>query len=100
MVLSWRLGLPANVVSSVPEQDAEFLQGPWDTDWIQQSFLIPSTIHPSHAQPLPPPTSAETTGNILPETEMRRKSKNLPWDVTKKGQQTVHYQVIKCTGAF
>ena len=66
-------------------------------------LLIPPTAHPAHpghTPPLPPPTSAETTGNILPEPGMRGKPKSLPWDVSKTGQQTVHYQVIKWMGAF
>ena len=61
---------------------------------------MPHSCPPSYAPPLPLPTLAETTGNILPEARMRRKSKSLPWDVSKTGQQTVHYQVIKCMRAF
>ena len=57
MVLTWRLGLPANVVSSIPEQDAEFLQGPWDTDWILCPREFP---HPFHHSSLPRPTPPTT----------------------------------------
>ena len=115
MVVNMEAGAACSwsLVSSTPEQDAEFLQGPWDTDWIlcptespPSHWLTPPISlhshpsHPSHVPPLPLPTSAETTGNILPEAGMRGKSKSLPWDVSKTGQQTVHYQIIKCMGAF
>ena len=59
----------------------------WDP--LPNSFLTPPTPHPCHAPPLPPPTLAETTGNILPEAGMRGKSNRLPWDVSKTGQQIV-----------
>ena len=68
-----------SLVSSTPEQVAKFLQGPWDTDWILCPKEFPHPFHgsslpqltppmplhshpsnPSHAPPLPPPTSAET----------------------------------------
>ena len=68
----------------------------WDP--LPNSFLTPPTPHPCHAPPLPPPTLAETTGNILPEAGMRGKSKSLPWDVSKTGQQTVHYWSLSIWG--
>ena len=70
--------------------------------WVCMRGVIPSLVLPKqkYPPPLPLPTLAETTGNILPEARMRRKSKSLPWDVSKTGQQTVHYQVIKCMRAF
>ena len=85
MVVNMEAGAACSwsLVSSTPEQDAEFLQGPWDTDWI----LCPTVFSP--CPPLPLPTLAETTGNILPEAGMRGKSNRLLWDVSKTGQQTV-----------